>query len=321
MITLEYLYKNKKGVSVDDIKEKNVLAKDTYIVYGVVQGRRADFKFRVFKTDKYYFFKAERNEEVSTGTNLLELRSYIRDIVKKKGLGKKIEYSQDKRIKKQEEILDKIFNEPATDLEIEIPSEETLIGSNTLMEKVNIRPGESWNVKIENFFVSKERAMRLNLRFRNHNRYIDPGTYTRLYIDRNLMMSDTPAEMRDHYPFYKKAKGKILVAGLWLWMIAQALIKKKEVEELTVVEYNKHVIRLVKPSLDPRIKVIQADIFEYVKRNDISFDMAWLDIWYDICGENVKEMEELKKHLVGKVPRVFCWGEQLCRNILKKSEY
>ena len=58
-------------------------------------------------------------------------------------------------------------------------------------------------------------------------RPIPPGDYTRLTYKNHVIMSDTPAEIRDCLPFLHYAKhGRILINGLGMGLVPQYLLKR-----------------------------------------------------------------------------------------------
>lgn len=110
-----------------------------------------------------------------------------------------------------------------------------------------------------------------------------------------VWMSDTPREIVSLGPLAKDARGNILIAGLGLGYVATKCLENPEVESVTVVEYNPHVIKLVYKHLDPRIKVIQDDFHHFVRTNRKcrKYDFAILDIWPTISDENVDDYAKL----------------------------
>src|ERR1039458_6314079 len=108
--------------------------------------------------------------------------------------------------------------------------------------KVDVPEGTSGSWKVERFTVSKKDAEWFNLRNaisgrgENVGRDIEPGAYTKLVSGGNIVMSDTPAEMRDHQSPILHAKDHCLINGLGLGMIANAMLLKPEVLTVTVIE-------------------------------------------------------------------------------------
>lgn len=126
-----------------------------------------------------------------------------------------------------------------------------------------------------------------------------------------LLMSDTPQEAFLQYEAYQSAKGRVLVGGLGLGVIATWMAKKPEVKEITVVEISKDVIKLSKPK-HPKIHVVQADIWDYLKTTKEQFDFIYIDIHYRTGHgeyiETVLPMREILKQRFPGVPATF-WGE------------
>jgi spermidine synthase len=121
------------------------------------------------------------------------------------------------------------------------------------------------------------------------DRAVIAGGYTKLTCDGAIVMSDTPAEMADHFQFYRKAKGHVLIAGLGLGMVANAVANKPDVKSVTILEISEDVIKLVGHTLHKKCTVVHADVMEYKPTR--KYDYMWIDIWNDICKENLDMYE------------------------------
>lgn len=181
-----------------------------------------------------------------------------------------------------------------------------------------IPEGESGNVRIVRKTITQKDAQMLNLGFalRREPRRAVPGDYLMLYIDGGLVMSDTPDEISDHHRFIEQAHGNVLIAGLGIGMVTLAVAAKPEVEQVVVIEENEHVIRLVAPHMPPKVRVIHADAFKWLPEAGMVFDRAWMDIWPDICEDNLKEMVALRRryrsYMRSKSANVIgCWSREL----------
>ena len=169
--------------------------------------------------------------------------------------------------------------------------------------KVDIPEGESGSWKVERFTVGDTNTSIFNLRAAlNPSRnigHIRSGTYTRLTSHGSVVMSDTPSEIRDHIKFIRLAKGRVLIAGLGLGMVASAVCEKAEVEHVTVIEKSSDVIALVGPTLQERfgdkLEIIEADIYEWKPPKGVEWTVAWYDIWNDICTDNLPQMTKLHR--------------------------
>ena len=112
---------------------------------------------------------------------------------------------------------------------------------------VDLPEGRVGDWSVERFTVSKDEAMFDAIR--SLGRSVLPGTYTRLMRGRTVVMSDTPAEKRDHMGAVRRAEGDVLVAGLGLGMAVAAMLNRPEVRCVTVIEQAQEVIDLVAPTL------------------------------------------------------------------------
>lgn len=180
-----------------------------------------------------------------------------------------------------------------------------------MIDKVSVPPAAVGNWRIETFEVPDEPSIAL---FRLGARAPSPGTCTRLMRGRQLVMSDTNAEMRDHYEPVRRAKGHCLVNGLGLGMVANAMARKDGVDRVTVIERAPEVIELVAKTLDPKIEVINACAFTYRPPKSVRYGCVWHDIWDDICLDNLPEMTRLHR----KYGRRCDWQGSWCRHTLER---
>lgn len=151
------------------------------------------------------------------------------------------------------------------------------------------------------------------------------GTYTRL-IEKgclgNIVMSDTPMEIRTNMDFLYQAHGNILIGGLGLGIILKILEKMDNIKSVTVIEKNQEIIDLVLDQLNlpDNFKVIQSDIFEYKPTE--KFDTIYFDIWTNICGDNWDEMKKLRKQfkpsldLTKKDWWIGSWRQEDCKELI-----
>lgn len=175
------------------------------------------------------------------------------------------------------------------------------------MDKVTIPCGENEKFIIKHYTVTEEEArfenMRASFSFGGRGREVDPGTYTVMYDKRgrgnNIVMSDTPAEMRDHSYFVYQAKGRVLLNGLGLGVVLHNLLLKPEIEHVTVIEIEPEVIALVashyKTMGNGRLIILQADALTYDPGKGVKFDAVWHDIWPNICEDNIPTMSTLHR--------------------------
>lgn len=169
---------------------------------------------------------------------------------------------------------------------------------------------------IETLNITPKEAELQNIRCVINNRpeqMIEAGQFKVLKENGEIWMSNTLMEVTTHQEAIKKAKGNILVAGLGLGMFLTAIKDKKEVNKITVIEKSKEIIELVgKYYQDKKIEIINADIFQYQTKE--KFDFIWLDIWPDICSDNLQEMEILKNKFSKNSKDILCWSEEILRS-------
>jgi hypothetical protein len=184
-----------------------------------------------------------------------------------------------------------------------------------LISKVSIPEGQSGVWRVETFTVSESEAKFENLRAMfGGGRPIAAGRYTRLMRGGYLVMSDTPAEMRDHYVPVLQAKGSVLITGLGLGMVAAAILRRDGVADVTVIEKSPDVIALVAPHMsDPRLTIIEADAYTWRPPKGKRYDVVWHDIWDDICADNLDGMARLHRKYARRCEWQGSWAERLCR--------
>lgn len=126
----------------------------------------------------------------------------------------------------------------------------------------------------------------------HEGQYIDtpPGVYTHLrcLTDATLynvppgdvVMEDTPHELRTHLGFVMRAYGNVLVTGLGLGCVVRGLLANTHVESVTCIENSTDVLKLVAPYMPTdRLTIIEAEALEWTAKNHDCFDCAWHDLW------------------------------------------
>lgn len=182
--------------------------------------------------------------------------------------------------------------------------------------------------EIERFILTKEQAdlhnLREDIRARDQllifpPRYIEPGEYTRLFVDGRVMMSNTPAELSDHDELLERARGHVLISGLGIGMLIQELTENPLVDFITVLESDERIIRMVAPFYYgiygyDRLEIIKTDAREWTPPAGARYDTIWHDIWADVSDQNLPEMCRMyfryRKYQRG--PRSFhdMWGRK-----------
>jgi hypothetical protein len=187
--------------------------------------------------------------------------------------------------------------------------------------QVDVPEGESgtWRIKREVQTAAKAEHESIMGAIRGESRHVPEGTYTVLYRGRTVVMSDTPDEIRDHLGFVQRATGRVLIAGLGLGMVLQAVARKDDVSHVTVIEQSEDVIRLVadhyraKP-FGTKIEIVHHDVMEWRPPRTARWDSAWFDIWDDLCTDNLPEMATLHRRYARRVSTYYgSW----CHGLLK----
>lgn len=180
---------------------------------------------------------------------------------------------------------------------------------------MNIPEGASGDWSIEHFEVTEDGARFHNLRaaFRPGHRTIRPGRYTALKRSGRVIMSDVPAEIRDHGFFIHKASGRVLINGLGLGYCTTKVLEKPSVTEVTVIEKSPDVIALVAPHIsDARLTVVEADALSWRPPVGVRYDAVWHDIWDDICADNLEQMKLLHRRYGRRCDWQGSWARSLC---------
>jgi len=139
-----------------------------------------------------------------------------------------------------------------------------------------------------------------------------PRLFHQLLKDEQLLMSDSPQEMFLQYTMLEKAKGRVLTSGLGLGMFATMAAQKPEVTEVVAVEISRDVINLCTPK-SKKIKIVNADIWEFLKTTNEKFDYIYIDIHYSTGALEYKStVAPMRKILAERFPDTPAdfWGEQ-----------
>ena len=187
--------------------------------------------------------------------------------------------------------------------------------------KVNVPEGVSGDWKVEKFTVAENDIMAIA--YALHGRPVPPGIYTRLMKKGAFdpIMSDTPAEISDHFSFIRNATGKCLLNGLGLGMVLKALLGKPEVTHIDVVEIEQDIINLAWPVYQDgeRVTLYHADAFTIQWPKDKYWDCAWHDIWPSLCTDNLPEIAKLKHKYAHRVKYQKAWAEDLLRDYRRRG--
>lgn len=182
-------------------------------------------------------------------------------------------------------------------------------------------PLESGNWRIEQFKVTDDYAYATFMQavFDKHHRgFVPSGWYTKLTYCGQVIMSDTPDEIRDHLDFIKGAHGEVFIAGLGIGVVLEAMLRNRYVTGITVVEKSQDVINMVATvyqdlacAIGKPLDIIKADIFDY-DPTDNEWDCAWFDIWPTLDTDNLAEMQALENKFGNNVNHMIGhWGQEV----------
>lgn len=154
--------------------------------------------------------------------------------------------------------------------------------------------------KVKKFQVSQSEANAFNLGdlFNRIDSLmnVDAGTFVKLYVDDELMMSDTRMECLSNRDFIINAHGDVMIAGLGIGLVLYNLeskVKSGQITSITVYEKHQDVIDLIGhrfPNLP--LKIICKDILTYKPPKGEKYDTIYFDIWPTIDYE--KNLPEIK---------------------------
>ena len=186
---------------------------------------------------------------------------------------------------------------------------------------LNLKEGTKGIWSLSKFTITQHEAEMHMLRCivnRCPSRSVLPGTYWKLKENNTVYMTNTPAEVKDHMKFIREAHGNVLIAGLGLGMVVQALLDRGNCEHITVVELSQDVIDLVGPCYtDPRIEIVQSDIFKFKPK--MHYDYGWFDIWPNICADNFPQMQKLHRKFAKHIDKRMSWCYKECRQMCKED--
>lgn len=193
---------------------------------------------------------------------------------------------------------------------------------NDRIPSVDVPEGEKGPWKIERFEVSKEDSDFTRFSAMKYGRgYVQPGTYTRLSCRGYVVMSDTRDEKRDHYAPVREASlrgGRVLIAGLGVGMVLNAILRLPNVEHVTVIEQSQDVIDLVADHYyekfgHDRLTIIKASIYDWKPKKGERWTVAWFDVWNSLNEDNLKTMATLNRRFARRTDWKGCWGQEILR--------
>lgn len=185
---------------------------------------------------------------------------------------------------------------------------------------ITVPDGKSGDWEINSFTV-KEKDLSQMISFMKTGRGVPAGNYKQLMRNGVVVMSNTPDEIRDGWPFVYNAKGSVLVNGLGMGVILKMLLDKPDVTDITVIENSEDVIKLVADHYkDPRLTIIHDSAFTYKPPKGKRYNAVWHDIWDNITADNLPEMKQLHRKYGRKSDFQLSWARGLCERQERESK-
>jgi len=182
--------------------------------------------------------------------------------------------------------------------------------------KVSVSEGISGDWQVAKIVVSKKNAEIEAIRAPfSGGRYTPEGNYTRLTYRGSVIMSDTPDEYHDHREPICRARGLVLIHGLGLGMVLQAIARKTEVEHVLVIEQSIDVLNLVADHylrmFPGKVDILQGDAYTWPVPKRSYWDVIWHDIWPSLSLDNLPEMTRLHRRFGRRCNWQGSWGKDL----------
>lgn len=149
--------------------------------------------------------------------------------------------------------------------------------------------------------------------------FVPPEGHTFTCLDEGDLAwtSTIPSELWTQWMLIHDFSSDVLLGGLGLGLAAVMLARKPEVRRVVVVERAREVIELVAPHLhEPKVEVVNADAFDFMRDTDQVFDFAYQDFW-PLAGHHVADIIRRARRASLRVVRdhdnlrVRCWAEDI----------
>lgn len=144
-----------------------------------------------------------------------------------------------------------------------------------------------------------------------------PDTNWVLMENKRIWMSVTPMELESQSHHSVAAKGKVLIGGFGLGVLAWNVANKSNVKSITVIEMNPEIIDIANRLLDlpgwenlkSKLTIVEADMLAY-KDQTTRFDYALLDIWPDLGQMSLRpDLQRIARNV--KAKEYAAWGMEL----------
>ena len=129
-----------------------------------------------------------------------------------------------------------------------------------------------------------------------------------------VWMSPAVSEIESMRDGFEKGHGKCMSMGLGIGMLPYLWLQKDEVESVTVVEFNKDVIKLfekyIRPQFktDKKLEIIHGNAFDYFNEEFLNrFDYVYVDFW-ESSGDGLEAYIKLMEKKID-LPHIDYWVE------------
>jgi hypothetical protein len=192
--------------------------------------------------------------------------------------------------------------------------------------------GERYSLRRMTVTPEAEVFQRLRAGINGNTRFVPAGEYWNLSLGGAPMMTDTPDEKRDHIAPVVQAQARaqlhpinVLINGLGLGCIANAMLAIPNVAHVTVVEHDADVVKHMAPAIidlwgASRVTVETADAFTYQPPKGRRYGVVWHDIWQTINPDNLTEMHRLHRKYGRRASWQGSWSRTDCERIRRREK-
>jgi hypothetical protein len=133
------------------------------------------------------------------------------------------------------------------------------------------------------------------------------------HLPLDVVMEDSPRELRKHLPIWMNAKGRVFITGLGLGCVVRGLLASSAVTHVDVVEIDADILRIIDAEFvgNPRVALHRGDALTFRFPDEVRFDFAWHDLWMDEGdGDNQLQTSHAKliANYADRIPRQGAWA-------------
>lgn len=159
--------------------------------------------------------------------------------------------------------------------------------------------------------------------FRTKYLYKEDTEVEVLMKGKEIWMSNADMEKKTNKVFIEKAHGDVLIAGLGMGWVVQEIMDNPEVKTITIIEIDQGLIDFItyKKEFNDKVGIVNMDIWTFLdacRQDKRTFDVIWLDIWKDICPDNLVEMYPMKylaENILNENGEVLVWTIEASENM------